>query len=660
VADDAEGSAFGDFAGRIHIEKFRKSKRMIFKPSCSAINLFMHHAGHRIASIVLWLLAYLAAGQIPDYVAENSGNLWHYDDLPVTWNMEGKVQMHLNEGMNLLKESKISGAAGSFSEVISRDPELWVAYYYRGVCYKLLGQFAEAEKDFLTVTRLSKNQPEALFELGKLAQLSSQFDKAEDYFNSAIKSNPEKAAQALMLLGDLELRKGNLNIARKKYFHCLETDPSYVNARVRLGITEILLKQDPKAGLKFFNQALEKDSLHQEALFLRALVNAKDRPRESLIDLNKLVAYNPFNMNYRWNRGLIHTDLSDFENAFADFQKVLQEMSVDERNFKGQQTPLDKLVDIQYAGYYLLSTIYGLPDEAIANVKKAFCLFLIGKFEEGNKTLIQIRGYKNSSLCLFLLGLGHEHSGLHEAAMKYYDAALALDNEIQDAHTKRGIYYTNLSMWGKAESDFSEAIRINPKATQVYKLRGVARYYLGYYNQAITDFNIFLQDKESAEDFLKCGTCTPDFKSFLEILKPILQQGDTTSVLSLLEKFSVNNSSVTVLLYKVNLLIETKRYKEAQALLESNLSFASKQPVDQYSGFLTALGVVCFKQNDLDRAEKLFTLAVEQFNNARAYRERGLVYLAQQKVWQAKNDFKKAADLGDAEAVKLLASMQKK
>jgi tetratricopeptide (TPR) repeat protein len=640
----------------------------------------MLRLGYQLAGIVLWMMAYPAASQFPGNIVENSGSLWDYEDVPITWNMEGSIQMHLNDGINLLKESKISAATGSFSEAISRDQALWVAYYYRGVCYKLMEQFAEAEKDLLTVTRLSKNQPEALLELGKLAQLSSQYDKAEDYFNSVRKSSPKKAAQALMLLGDLELARGNLTAAQKKFSDCLVADPSYLSARVRLGVIEILLKGDPKAGIKFFNEVLAKDSLHREALFYRALVNTKDQPRKSLTDLNILINHHPFNFNYRLYRGYILSELQDFENAFVDFQKVLQANPVDERGFRGQQTPLDKLIDIKYAGYYLLSTLYGLPDEAIERVKKAYCLFLIGKFEEGNNTLTGIRGYKNSSLCLFLLGLGHEHSGLHEAAMKYYDAALALDNEIQDAHTKRGIYYTNLSMWGKAESDFSEAIRINPKATQVYKLRGVARYYLGYYNQAITDFNIFLQEdsldsdalksrafsylklhqyKESAEDFLKCGTCTPDFKSFLEILKPILQQGDTTSVLSLLEKFSVNNSSVTVLLYKVNLLIETKRYKEAQALLESNLSFASQQPADQYSGFLTALGVACFKQNDLERAEKLFSKAIEQFYNARAYRERGLVYLAQKKVWHAKNDFKKAADMGDAEARKLLDSLEK-
>jgi len=102
-----------------------------------------------------------------------------------------------------------------------------------------------------------------------------------------------------------------------------------------------------------------------------------------------------------------------------------------------------------------------------------------------------------------------------------------------------------------------------------------------------------------------------------------------------------------------------KRYQEAHALLESNLLSASMQPPDLYSGFLTALGITCFKQNDLERAEKFFTLAVKQFHNARAYRERGLIYLAQQKVWQAKNDFKKAADLADAEAVKLLARLKK-
>ena len=104
-------------------------------------------------------LSSLAQIDFSRYVDENALPLLNLNDhlaVNFKWNMKGTIQAELNEGLNNLNNPRL--AIANFDEVIKLDSASWVGYYYRGVCYKNLYQFKDAERDFLTAQKLNATQ----------------------------------------------------------------------------------------------------------------------------------------------------------------------------------------------------------------------------------------------------------------------------------------------------------------------------------------------------------------------------------------------------------------------------------------------------------------------------------------------------------------------
>lgn len=589
--------------------------------------------------------------------------------------------MHLNDGLSLLKEEKLAAAHGSFTTAIGIDESVSVGYYYRGVVNKLMGQFDNARADFQVVVALKDRTPHALFELGKVAQITGQYDQAEKYYTKVKILYPAQSGVALLRLGDLDLERGKLQEAKDKYNASVEFDASQAEAILRLGLIEAIEKGKFETAIPFLNRAISKDSTLNTALSFRAFVNWKLNPKQSFADLSTLLRRNPRDSRLRLYRGVLSTEIGDFENAFIDFKDLMMASQIDERFFQGQQTRIDKFIDIQYAGYYLLTTIYGLPDDDVKKVKKAYCQFLTGNFVAGIQTIESVQDYRKSALCLFLLGLGNEHSSQHEAAWSFYDLALAIDNDIESAHTKRGIYLTNTEQWSAAETDFSEAIRINPQSISPYKLRGVARFFLGRYSEAVSDFNICLRHdssdtqvltnrafahlklgnhKEAAEDFIKCSSCPTDYQAIHGNITPMLEKGDTAMFLVYVKIFAARSKDANLTLYHAKILLAQNQLQEAISTIESGVSIGfSKSDLRVESQLRTTQGIAFAKMGDYKNAEKMFSLALDQAENSLAYRERGKIFLALGKNQRAKSDLKKAFDMGDDESHSILVSIPK-
>ncbi len=604
--------------------------------------------------------------------------LRNYEEVQLEWTMTSAIQLHLNDALTNLYDKNFHVAIGALDSVISLDNQLWFAYYYRGVGYKLVGNFEEAGKNFKDAIRIKSDNFQPYLEAGKVEQILGNIESAESYYKKARKIDSSISDKVLYLLGNIDLSRGDIIAAKKKFLECTSINPSFHDAILRLGLIEVLKKGDSKAALAHVNKVLDLDSLHRNALHIRAVISNKDNPQQSIKDLNNLIKLDPTNLLYITQRAIISSEMNDFEKAFLDFQKVLQATPVENKNFRGKQTLIDKRIDIQNAGYYVMSQIYGLPEESASKIKKAYCLFLVNKTHLGIQTLKEIKGYQNSSLCLFLLGLGYEHFAQHEVAMKYYEYALAIDSEIQDAHTKLGIYNTNLSKWKASEINFSEAIRINPRALEVYKLRGVARFYLTDFDGAIKDFNEFLKYdslndealKSRAISYLKIGeyhrgaidciksaTCHSEIRTFAEFITPLVASGDTTQALSILNTYQARGYKPEILFYQLDLLISQKKTDEALRLAENALAIKSISSNDNYCTIYLYLGVIYRMKNQLDKAEQFLSNSINLIKNSKAYLERGKLFMMVNKNKLAKKDLLRALEMGEPEAKVLLAKL---
>lgn len=605
--------------------------------------------------------------------------MWEYEKIPVSWKGSGEIQVHLNEGLNNLEEGKFDLAFQHFSEIVRNDNQHFQAYYYRGIALKMMVRLPEAASDFEKATSLNKNLAEGWIELGKIRQMQSFYKEAEVCYENAGRASYLRLIDGLFLTGALYMERNNLAVAERKFKECLEKNPDYHNAQINLALIEANQKRNPKVAIPYLERIIQKDSANRYALQLLATVNFQDNPQQSLKNLNTLIRNHPTELTYNYMRGMLYAQQQQFDKAFSDFQKILQATQVDENRFRGQQTPLDKRIDIQYAGYYLLSTMYGFPEEDISKLKKAYCQFLTGQFEEGNNTIRTITDYKKHPLTLFLLGVGHEHSDDHENAWDYYEAALELDNGIQDAHTKVGIYNSNIGNWTDAEKHFSQALRINPELIAVYKLRGVTRYFLKEFPKAISDFSRYLEydslDNEALKnrafayrmegktisginDYLRVNPANFNFVEYQFFIKALLEQNDTLHAIQYLKKFhDIKSDDEYAAGAYVELLVQTKRDHEAKEIIAGVIKSGKISYVAVESSLYTSLALIYARESKLKEAEETLTRALKVYDHARTYRERGLLYLRQNEKGKALQDLKKAAELGYQEAQKMLKKL---
>ncbi len=633
-------------------------------------------------------------GEIAQESSESIEEHGYYDPV-FKWDMEGRVQVALNEGINYLKEGNPTVALPQLEEAVKLAPEQWIVHYYKGICHKQLRQYKEARQEFLRVNELNDKNIFNYLELGKTYDLLRDYDNGERYFERAAKIDPTNAAPVYMLANHC-LKQAMIDRARRLYKQCLKINEKMLDAEVKLALIDLFRMPKANRPIKYLEDVLAKDSMHQQALIFHGILKLEEDPKASLRDWDRLVRLNPGNSEVRFLRGMLLSKTGQYDKAFSDLRKVIDEAQLNANNFEGQQSDTDKRIDIEYAGYYVVANVYGFPDDDASRLKKAYCLLFDGKFDEALRSVNLVKNHKTAPLCLFLKGVAYEHKGEHNKAYHAYDSALRLDNDIFDAHKKRGIYLMELKEWGYAEGDFNELLRINPEAYVTYRFRGLARYNASRFQGALDDYTRYLEHDStnlvvlaergvtyrklgqvlpSTRDLLKSKnfTAIDEFYVITKEIDKLLSAGDSAKAnwwLSEFTKYDVAYINARKLHLK--LLISQKkwaevRYQSDQGLLKPKntddswetyddaLSIYSKVDV---SFLVTAKAISLIHTGDLVRSIRELNKAIEyDKKNADAYVARAQVQLKTNNKEGAKSDLKKAADLGSQEARDLLAQL---
>lgn len=558
------------------------------------------------------LLAYSGYAQPDLGQAKEFSILWKYETIAVNWKMEGRIQMELNNGITSLGENKTAEAVASFNEILSADSVFGLALYYRGVSYKLSRHFDLAEADFRKLIENRKYMPQAYMELSKVLMLTKRMNEAEGILGILVKRFPEHLG-ANYLQGEFCLLTNNVMGARFYFTACEKIDDRFAPAKAKLGLVAIAEKGYPGAGLPYFDAALALDSLLMEARWYRAMVLAPSEPEKSLKDINTLVRLMPASPLFYLQRARVYVALGRFDEAWPDIYKFIQRAQISMDYFSGQQTSLDKRIDVQNAGFYLVRQLYGLRDKDQAVIKKAYCLLFAGHPNETLRVLNQASA-KLSAMALwhYLCAVAYEHAGDHEHALEYYEKTLKLDAAIYDAHQKRGIYRTNLQNWSGARNDFTDMIRLYPDNKSGYKLRSIANYYLHDYREAVQDAQRTLSmdstDQEvretlahslfalgehlpAVDEFKKChgqGLFSLDLTKIHQSVQALLVKSDTARAMYYLTYLTTQRplyEEGTQL--KIEILTRQKKWQELDAFLTNRSSVFVTLNTPQYRYYIT-------------------------------------------------------------------------
>ncbi len=617
----------------------------------------------------------LVTESILDYFS-STNRLQEYENITVEWKMDGPTQVQFNEGLNNLFENNPSLAEVNFSSVIGKDSLLWQAYYYRGICYKQLDKRKKARSDLKRAMQQHGPFFEGFVEMGKVEQLERNDAEAQKNFNKAARLAPSRAV-IYYLQANLELDMAQRKEALKDYANCLQKDSLFSDAHIHLGLIKVATDHKSETALPHLDKVLQYDSLNRHALMFRSMISADKR--QNLADLNTAVRVDPANITVRYLRGLVFTQQGNYDRAFPDFNKVIEGTFASDNNFQGRQTWIDKKIDIQNAGAYTVRRVYGLPEKEAEKIKKAFCLLVLGSDAEALATLEQTKLKNYEPLCLFLRGVASEHMGKHIDALQFYNQALARDNEILDAHKKRGIYEQEMKEWDKSIADFTDVLRLNPETFIAYKWRGVSHYNSGKYEKAIADYTQYL--KRDSTDDETIGYRAVAYEQTGQYLESCVDYADSKNrhVLDL-TKLDRTLDSLLILkdtakaYYYANRITRNVRYftegyvikfrvmmkKGDWAGIEKEVYVAANNfrqglKKEDQSYVLTVAGAASSRNKRYEDAIAMFTEAIKvDKENAWALLERGKAWQAMGKKSKASADWKKAMALGHPEAGGLL------
>ena len=558
-------------------------------------------------------------------------------------------------------------------------PEFWQAHYYAGVCKKAIGEFSVAEKNFRAAIKI-KPTWQSYSQIGDIKQMRDSYDSALSSYEEALRLEP-KAIPVIYELGNIAFTKGNSIKATRLYQKCNELDPTLPRPYVMQGLVKLLNDRKSKVVMTFFNKALEHDPNCREALFWRGMLALEGQETaKTLSDWGKLVELDPEAGFFRVMRGFLFIELGDYENAFNDFRKVVLSGNTDENAFRGGQTLLDRQIDIQYATNYAMRNAYGLEEEALKTFKKGFCLFLIQKYRDALREFHIVEQAQTTAVTYFMEGLSYEYLFRRDSAMIYYDKALNLDNDIFDAHKKRGMFRFDKQNWRGAFADFSEMIRIQPDLLISYRLRGLAKFEIKDYVGSMIDFSKYLKSDILDYEILgKRGVSFFNLKKYPEALKDLtkvvnhekkddtyftylsatqLQLKDTTAAFVTWDKFIEKNSqSITGYAERAELHRLRKAYGNALQDIERAISTLDQKYYNNQtlSDLLYYQGVIYFEMQNFSAAVESFSKSLkEDKTNERARYYRGKAFVRLGKVKDAQKDLRELAAKGYLDSKEIL------
>jgi tetratricopeptide (TPR) repeat protein len=612
---------------------------------------------------------------LDNYLKSNNNK---FESIPITWNMEGTIQADLNDGINFVLENRPVRGEASLDIVIKKDPTLWQAYYYRAIARKQQKNYYKALTDLQTVLKLNPKLYEAQIELAKCHLALNAFAEGERATKLAIQMD-KKRASAYYVRGYIYESQNQYTAAIKNFRDCLNVDSMYCDAHINIAMIKLVIDKDELSAINELTEVLTLDSLQQDALVMRSILLFDNNKQQSLRDLTNLIFASPNNIIAFYLRGMLLTNLQRYDRAFSDFQTVIKATSTSDNNFEGQQTWVDKKIDLQNVGAYTLTRVYGLNDDDAKKLKQAYCLIMTSAFDKSIAVLNTTSDPKGEPLTVYLNAVANEHQGKHKQALVLYNEAIRLDNTIADAYKKRGIYEQELKLWEESISDLTTVLRLMPESFIIYKIRGVSYYYNNQFTKAIKDYNTYLRYDSTNEqvigyrgmaykdvnqrlnayiDFANSHNDHAfDTKDMLHLVDSVLQKGDTTLALTALTSFVKNNPWFTEA-YTLKLKLHFRQ--NDWSAIESGLFTALRNSradtlKEDHSYLLTLKGMIMIKTNHPEDALDAYDESIRfDKKNALAYLERAKYLISKNKNSKASEDLKKAASLGNSEAKKLM------
>lgn len=143
-----------------------------------------------------------------------------------------------NKGDDLFNQGAYEEAILAYDNFLASKPKNVKALYNRGRSYEELGQFEQAERDFLAALEIDKKNFQVLLSLSNLYQKQKKHNNALLYADYAVEI-PGAPAMAYFMKGRALHQIGNTNEAYKDYSTAIKMDKNFDLAYYYRGMLKI-------------------------------------------------------------------------------------------------------------------------------------------------------------------------------------------------------------------------------------------------------------------------------------------------------------------------------------------------------------------------------------------------------------------------------------
>ncbi|MDB9482653.1 tetratricopeptide repeat protein [Dolichospermum circinale CS-537/05] len=403
------------------------------------------------------------------------------------------------KGVIFFSEKKDTEAITAFDKALKINPDFAQAWKLRGRVLGLLDKHPEALTSFDKAIALSPNQFDLYYWRGLSLAILKRFPESIEAYNQAIKFYPD-FQHSYLSRGWSYVNLQKYQQAIDDFTQVIQLDPKNADYYHSRGLAYSLLNKRQQA-IDDWTQAIQLDPKNAQYYSHRGYAYSElKKYQQAITDFTKAIQLDPKNAQYYNARGLVYGSLEDYKKAIEDITEAIR---LDPKDFS----------------YYASRGIAysGLKDykQAISDLTEAIRLdpkngpYTVGgrRYSEFKDNEIFISSY-NTRISIVYKARGDEHRNLknYKQAINDYTQAIKIDPKNPTYYRDRGLTYFQLKDYKQAINDYTQAIKLKPDYPEAYTNLGIVSYEMGEVETAINHWrNAIKINSNFAEAHLALG-----------------------------------------------------------------------------------------------------------------------------------------------------------
>ena len=334
------------------------------------------------------------------------------------------------------KQGRLDDAEKLFMRAVGADNQLIGAHMNLAYLYLLKGMPEKTALELKEVLRLEPDNAEASYKLAWLLLSQARLDECISFIEKVKQSRP-LSVPMLIVLGDAQLKKGNVEQAEASYLAVINEQSN--NADGLLGLASVSrAKGDSNAAVEYLGRAKEllgdsPDRLYKFAVAAFGL-NLSD---DAIWALKRALELRPEESSYHLVLGMVQLQLKnpDLQNAEESFRECLKRQ----------------------------------PDNVQAQLHLGYVLLKQKKYSDAQIWLEKsVQKQTRSPEAFYYLGLVAQEHNENEKAVALFQKAIQLEPGFAHAHIALGALYLKLKNYPGAQQELEIGVKINPDSSKAH------------------------------------------------------------------------------------------------------------------------------------------------------------------------------------------------